>query len=229
MAIPGLTVMRAGTLEPATLAYQGNSNSVTNSASYTFTSRAIGAESSDRRVIVAWTAFAESGRSLTSLTIGGIAATLVYSNSIALPSPNTQRLYVGFAVAVVPTGTTATIALTFSASVYSCAFGWWSATKLTSSTPSATASHTLATSGTHSLSVAVPAGGIVIAQEVLWDTSGVLTRTWTGLTERYDTTAGAENNVYSGASDAFSAAQTVSITVTNPSAADSIAVAAAWR
>ena len=77
-------------------------------ASYTWTGMAIGAAASDRWVIAALLINNNGAQYLASVTIGGVAATLLYS----APAAGTARVRFEFWAANVPTGTTANVAVT---------------------------------------------------------------------------------------------------------------------
>lgn len=74
---------------------------------YTFTSVAIGAATDSRRVIIGAAARAATNRTLSSVTVNGSAASVVYAPT------TTNGTSTGWAVAHVPSGTTATIAATW--------------------------------------------------------------------------------------------------------------------
>ena len=77
-------------------------------ASYTWTGMAIGAAASDRWVIAALLINNNGAQYLASVTIGGVAATLLYS----APAAGTARVRFEYWAAPVPTGTTANVAVT---------------------------------------------------------------------------------------------------------------------
>lgn len=99
------------------LAYQGTTNDTTNRSTYTFLSAAIGSANANRQVIVAITA-PDGTDTVSSATFGGVSATI-------LGQVTGLNCCVALAIASVPTGTTATLAVTFSNTVTSCKIGWW--------------------------------------------------------------------------------------------------------
>lgn len=152
----------------------------TNQATYTFTSAAIGVADASRRVVVAvhW-GQATNNRTLSSATIGGIAATIhSQSNPANLAS-------VAIISALVPTGTTATIVINFSGSADRCKIGVFRAVNETSASPSDTQVDTSFTSNALSVSLTVPNDAWVVAASTNATGSGI-THTWTGVTEQYD-------------------------------------------
>ncbi len=144
---------------------------------YTFTGKAIGPAAGDRYVFVGtFQGFAT--KTVSSMTIGGISASLVVSKSAA---SGTAELW----MANVPTGTTATIVVTWSGGVdIACGIGVWSATGLSSTTPVDTDTGVIS-SGTP-LVLTSTAGGFALSCGVHPQTSDLF---YSGVTEDYDTNA----------------------------------------
>lgn len=145
----------------------------TDLTTYSFTSTAIGTAAANRLVVVAGKAVSgTTGRTLSSATIGGVSATIVIQHDL-----NAGQTDLTFIIAaVVPTGTTATVALTFSGGMGRCGIGSFALYRLASTTATDTASD-----GTDvvTLDVDTVAGSIVIA--VVGDgASGVVG--WSGVT-----------------------------------------------
>ncbi len=139
---------------PKTVTYQGKAENTAGASSYSFTSQPIGAAQADRYVIVG-IGWANLGPSITSVTIGGVAATQVALNANANGS---SALY----IALVPTGTTATIAINFSSTtLLHCGIAIWSATGLTSTTPVSFGNSSA--SATPSVALTTVEGGFAIA------------------------------------------------------------------
>lgn len=156
----------------------------TNASTYTFTSAAIGTADATRRVVVvAHWAQATNNRTLTSATIGGIAATIhQQSNPANLAS-------VAIISALVPTGTTATIVLNFNASADRCKIGVFRSVNEQVASPNDTQVDTSFTSNALSVSLAVPQDGWVVAGSTNATGAGI-THTWTGVTKQYDAAFG---------------------------------------
>jgi len=88
-----------------------------NAAVITFTSKDIGAADTNRRVAVFFAASGTKNHSgITSITIGGITATVYGGNTHS----TTGSDFAGLAVATVPTGTTATIVFTIAGGGWKC-------------------------------------------------------------------------------------------------------------
>ena len=212
-------------VSPATVSKTDNALDTSDATTYTFTSKAIGAAATGRLVVVALQTLNTSAISLSSCTIGGISATII---GTATANNGSVFISTALAYAVVPTGTTATVAATWSTSTFRCYLGVWSAYGVSSSTP--TTSATSAANPSVMSSINVSAGGIAIGASNIFDVGGTGTFTWTNLTKDYDADGEGSNEQYSGASAAFASAQTgISITAT-PSAADRCCgIAASWR
>lgn len=160
-----------------------HSNSVINATSNTFTfaSQSIGTEGSRRYVVVA---VMNIGSTVTGVTIGGITATNVTGSAF---DPT-------FYMALVPTGTTATVVVTQSASVASTvSITVWSVRNIRSATAVATSTSTASPAN---LDLNASSNGVVIA--LAYSGSNGATYSWTGLTEDYEQTSGINNVPRSG-------------------------------
>ena len=156
------------------LTFQASASDIANLTTYTFSAQAIGAAAADRRVIVAVHAHGNTGITISSATIGGVAADISIQNRDASSVS-------GILIALVPTGTTADVVVTFNAGKARAAIGVWSCTGLTSNTANSTAT-SLADPTTATLTTTN--GGFCIAAVTNNDQFSTLT--WTNVTERYD-------------------------------------------
>lgn len=223
--LPGWFAGLIAAKTPASLTFIGFTEDATDLTTYSFASAAIGVADATRRVVVVvhWGESA-STRSLSSATIGGVAATI---------HAQTSGVTRGVAIisALVPTGTTATIALTFSGAMQRAAIGVYRAINETSASPTATATDTTFTGAVLDVNVNVPVNGWVVAGTT---DNGVAGRThaWVGVTKQYDTTSGeAAGIIYSGGHDTGLAAatpRTVNTTVSNATGISGAAVAMSW-
>ncbi|MCK9909403.1 hypothetical protein MXD81_09695, partial [Microbacteriaceae bacterium K1510] len=128
------------------------------------------------------------------------------------------HLCTGLYIASVPTGSTATIGVNYTAMVYRSGIGVWALYGI-----SPTAAHTPAGVAGNSLSLNIPAGGIGIAAYTLGLGS---TGAWSGLIERYDRND--TGDYITGASGEFPSAQT-GLTVSDSGGASYRSfVAASW-
>lgn len=104
----------------------------TNLSSYTFSSMAFGAAFSGRHILVMVASRASSTQTITSATIGGVTATIVYQAS---PTGTLGA----FLIAAVPTGTTGDVVINFSVAMTRCGIGVIALSDLVSTTATDTA------------------------------------------------------------------------------------------
>ncbi len=232
--LPGLIAMggkmaavSAPPVVPPVVSYIGVTHDTGNASSYSLASVAIGTAAADRIVfaLVTWASDSSTQVTISSATIGGVSATAhAHVTTVASDA-------IGSAIisAAVPTGTTATIAITLSGSGGSLDVGVLAVTGLASQTPHASSTATTA-AGACSTTVNVPAGGFVLACANFADeVSGT---TWVGATARYDesnTDGSAERTT--GASEASLTVQTgrtVSATSVNTGSNVGCMSVAAW-
>lgn len=155
------------------LSYRTSAQQTGSATTFTFTTQDIGSASSARYVVVS-TGAPNGGSAPSSVTVGGLSASLLKSQSVS--SYNTSIW-----IAAVPTGATATVVVS-TASSLSMGIGVWAVYNIMSSTAVATSG---ATGSAPSLNLTVSANGIVITSGFASDTSP--TTTWTGVTENFDT------------------------------------------
>ena len=180
-------------------------NSVSSSvaSTYTFSNQAIGTATSDRVVIVNFGSLKDTAAaySVTSVTIGGVAATKIHS-------AQTQTSWgLSSYYATVPTGTTADIVIVHSANMNRCGIQVVTTTNIGELHQVALAE---ASSGSDPLSFTVdaPAGSLVVGY--VYDT-GSSSQTWTELTENFDEQI-STTHYHSGAIKNYSSAATPTIT-----------------
>lgn len=166
-----------------------------------YTSIPIGVASVDRLVVVAVAGFnSVDARTVTSVTIGGVAATLIENNSSTLLN--------AFAYATVPSGTTATIVVTLSGVANrGQGIGVWEIKGLSSTTPLQTGSVVNTTS--INFSAATP-GSIAILAATSNNLAGV---SWTNATGDFDDQTSVMFG-WAGASAILSGPTTISVTRT---------------
>lgn len=183
----------------ASISFTDSASDGSDGTGYTFSARSLGAAASDRFIVVG-AGQRNSGQTVSSLTIGGVSASLI-KRQVGASGFNVTELW----GATVPTGTTGDITVTWSASVVRCAIAVHRIVNLTSTTPTFTVG---STTDPMSVLINVEGGGVAVA----FSYGGVNgTNTWTGLTEDVD--ALVESQCYSAASAAFSSAQS-SLSVT---------------
>jgi hypothetical protein len=167
---------------PATLSFIGGTEDPGNNTTYTFASVAIGAADATRRVVVVahWSR-ATAVVALTSATIGGIAATIHVQDGGAGVGGR-----VAIISALVPTGTTATIALNFSTAQDRAFIAVYRAINETSAGPTATASDNAVSGNQFDVSLNIPSNGWVVAGVNANQSGSGMVWSWLGITEQYD-------------------------------------------
>jgi hypothetical protein len=200
-------MVMSSVVEPVIATFQTSAVDATGATTYSFTSQAIGTAANNRIVVVAadTNGGAAGSDGVSSMTIGGISATLVKAS---LADDHCQaELW----EAVVPTGTTATVAVTWNSARGRCGIGIW-AVYNAKFTPHATAedNHVGTSSAATSVSINVPASGACIGC-VSAGAASAATFTWAGVTEKYDEVVSGLLT-HGGASDVFTTQQ-VGLTV----------------
>jgi hypothetical protein len=177
-----------------TFGYIDNAIDPSDLTTYTFSSLDFGAATAGRYIIVGIAARAVgAGRTLDSVTIGGVSATLIAN------SPVSDTNISSLAIANVPTGTTGDVVVTFNAAMGRCGIVWWRAPSLVSATPTDTGT-SAADPATDTLTVA--AGGFLV---VVAFNNGTSTCTWSNVTERLPATQ-IESTIHYSAADVVSEA-----------------------
>lgn len=211
---------RAAGIATAVLTYIGTLTSASNLTTYTFTAASIGAARTNRLVVLAVQGLTTTGRTISSVTIGGNAASVAASSA----SNNSQS---GLYYLNVTSGTTADIVVTFSGSNSRCTVHVYTITGLKSFTPVG-ADATVSTSSTSlNRTIAISKGGCAIG--VAWVGFSPSTITWTNLTKD----SGVTNEVqqFSSAS-ASGMAENAGLTITaagSGSAGPASLAVASWR
>lgn len=143
--------------------FLGSDVDATNAASYSFISQPFGTAVADRLIVVAITGRRGVSRTISSVTIGGVSASQVVFNS-GTSGLNPDFFPTALYRAAVPTGTSGTIAVTWSGGMDMCAVAHGSLIRYKSATATDTGSdHDEGGAPTPSISLNVSAGGVVIA------------------------------------------------------------------
>ena len=206
---------------PTVKTYITGASSSGYTTSYTFSSTSIGTASSDRLVVVVVEGRqAVVDRTVSSVTIGGVSATIVSATNVSGRYPGC------IAYLTVTSGTTADIVVTFSGSTGSgCAIQVYTLTSLSSTTPvdsdqsgtvASPASVTLTTSSQGALIAGVGGNG---------GATGSIS--WTGPTEDYEVSPATGFRVGSASKDNTGTSETV--TATETVATQMRLMAVAWR
>jgi hypothetical protein len=208
---------RAAAKTPS-VSYRNSYNSATNLTTYTFNASDIGTANTSRLVVVQVHGQASTGtRSVNTLTIGGTGAT---------GYQNTARLYHNSLWALaVSTGTTASIVVTFSGTMLNCLIAVYALYDLNSNIPVNSQATTATNATTISLTTSAREKGIVIGGIT---GAANATTTWTGVTERYDTTV--ESTVRSGGESVIATTNTSYSVQANTTVSGNLTlVAGSWR
>ena len=210
------------------LAFIGSNQNLTNTANYSFASQPIGVAAPTRRVVVVvgWVGTASTTNSISSATIGGVAATIHVQASDAAGG---SRPGAGIISALVTTGPTATIAVNMtSANCTLMTIEVFRQVKETAGSPHATVSDIVIASGVFSTTINIPATGTLVAGAIF----GILIPvniSFVGVTEDHET-ASLESTFRSAAGHAtglgLQAGRTVSATMTGGE--DGALVAMSW-
>jgi hypothetical protein len=196
---------------------------------YTFAGHAIGDAATGRHVLIGIGASGSAGqsdRTISSVTVGGDAATAV---GTLVTSTSTATTYAVFYIIQVDSGTTADIVVTWSGDLISTGIGVWALYNLLSATPTDTGTGVL--SGTN-IGIDAPARGVIVGYaHTQRNGAGGATHTWANLSERFDEQIDAGNSdAHTGASDAFGAAESNRLISVTFSAGTTIAITlAAFR
>lgn len=157
------------------------SSSSTDQSSYSFTNQSFGAAETNR-VVIAFCHGARQGtaQTISSATIGGVSATILKQT----PSGGT---YTSTAIigATVPTGTSGTVALTYSGSLFGCGISVMSLRNVQSLSAASSDSFSTTTSGTSiNYDLTGSVGGIILAMGGTYSGDYTGTFSWaTDLTE----------------------------------------------
>jgi hypothetical protein len=196
-------------------------HSSTNTSTFSFTSLDFNIDNPERLVVVAVNYYEfDTSVTLSTVTVGGVTPTLVTSGSRLVVGGSGSFVYSALYQAQ-PTGTSGTVALTFSRAIdYGCSVGVWSAYYLNSTTAASSAS------GNDSVNLTVQPGDAVIATATsVYDATNT---TWTNATENYDSAPNRMSR--SGASALSSTSGTLNVAAScNTSAGGVIISGAAWR
>lgn len=151
-------------------------------ANYSGTVTTGGADTNRRVVVVIHWEETTIHRTLSSISIGGVSATIHNQQG---NSGGTTGFGVAIASAIVPTGTTATVALVMSAAVTTVVASAWRLINYSTLTDSDGNANS-GSSNNISLTVSTAAGGVIVAGYTGSTGTGNTGVTWTNATERYD-------------------------------------------
>ena len=190
--------MRMSAVKDAIVAFLQANESTANNTVYTFSTENLGAAAASRKIVVSIGASTTSaGLSGSSVTVGGISATLVKAQQSS-GGNNASELW----EAAVPSGTSGDVVVTWGTGCTECGIGLW---RVLNASDTYTDNAGTPLDNTN-VSIDGPAGGIAIGSR--WTGGGASTTIWTGLTEDFDRGNLGGADQHSGASDAFETEQT---------------------
>lgn len=226
MPLDAALLLIGGGTDPVDLTHVAVGNpSGANNTVWIFSGLSMGAADADRYIIVAVHSRMNTYiPTISDVTVGGNAATLVASQKAASTAGSFLALY----IVALPAGTTADVVVTNGASVLTTSVDIFRMVGASSATASDTAGAELASSSAAvSVTLDIPAGGGAVALAAAYDGAG--TFTWTGLTEASDRVIDGDATS-SAAVDVFSAAQTGRTISADPSATPTFhgVLAASW-
>lgn len=159
--------------------YIEEKSDTTAQSTYTFTGVDFGDADSERYIIVGIsTRKAGTGGSISSVTIGGVSATITQQVTNTAGSNNST---VGIAIAKVPSGSSGSVVITLSEQFLRCGIGVWRATNLENINADDTDT-SVSTNPSGSLNIS--GAGFMIGVSKVGQSSSA---TWSGLDEDYDT------------------------------------------
>lgn len=147
-----------------------------------WTNQGIGTAAVDRYVVVMLYSNSAGQRDVTSFTIGGNTATLLFTNNANYSTARTVTHFYGL---LIPAGTTATMQANWTAAVDQSAISVYAVYGSTTPSVAQTAANNNVTSA--SVSLTIPVGGVGVGA---FGSGNGGTVTWTNLTEDADVNAG---------------------------------------
>lgn len=170
-------IIPAGWKPNITITYHTSSSNTTDGSTHTFNNINIGAANTNRLIVVTCHGESTSTIQISSATIDGGSATIVANCPVAQQTG-------GVISRIVPTGTTISIAVTWTASASRGAIGVWSISGWSSSTAHDTHAASVSTSTTHTVTLDLPKRAVAIAGATL--NNGSFRHSWDVGVERYD-------------------------------------------
>lgn len=204
----GIIASAIASIASPSVAFQESRVDPVGGTTVTFTGVNIGTASASRRVVVA--VGSRSGTP-TGCTIAGVTATLDGSDA----SPNQSYIY----SAVVTTGTTGDIVVSFPGGSPRCGIGVWALENASPTGQTGTAANNA------DMNVTTSVGDVVIASAYEHGTNGS-TATWTGATERYDETV--ETDMTHSGADVIATGTTTTVRVAFSATTGAACIAVAY-
>lgn len=183
---------------PFSLTNTATAVNTTNLTTYTFSTQALGAGGRGRRYTVVAVGYSDSSAAtISSLTVGGLAASVVSDGVTSASARNLTGGVTGAAIYIVETtslGTTGDVVVTMSEATFGTGISVYSLLNPSSSQATDVTVDTTDTNGLIDVSVTISSGGAAVActQQAVGGTS-----TWVGVTEDYDADSGGGNYFFS--------------------------------
>lgn len=179
-----------------TLLAEDSGVDISDTSNASVASLSIGTASATREVFALVSARDTSSTTANAVTIGGVTATL--HKNVNFPSGSGQHLTHCLCSAVVPTGTTATVAVTWSNNVQGTGVSVFALDKGSAFSVDATSANDSVTSDVDvSVSVTVASAGEAVLALSTMDDSSIRTNSWSNITE-YHHIDGDKHNHSSG-------------------------------
>ena len=204
----------------ATISFVGCTSSSSDLTTYTFTDHATGTAGARKTIVGVSGGDGATNFSVSSMTVGGAAATEVADNSASTGSLAQSAIYIKDN----PSGTTATIVVTFSEAIEDAAVCVWAAYDVSSETATDTASGFDTSGGAITLDLDVATNGVAVGMS---SSDSADSHTWTGMTERSDANQSPTHR-YSGA-DTSTAGTPFATTVDETDTGDLVGTTASFR
>ncbi|MGI9142873.1 MAG: hypothetical protein ACR2IJ_06740, partial [Fluviibacter sp.] len=209
----GILGRGAGSGSNPTLSYNGWTNATPATASYTFSGVPFGTAASGRVVVIAINYALVGAPTISSVTIGGVTATLAVK-VVATSQPRMSYIY----YAVVPSGTSGNVEIVTSAAIGQLTnVISYSLYGLSSSAPTTTGvanNDTLSVSPSQSITLTPSSGGLLVAVFNCAGADAGAAATWTNATENLDALQTGTNFV-SAASATNLSGSSLTVSVTN--------------
>ena len=200
------------------IAFLQTVESITNETAHTFSAFNFGADAASRRIFI-FAVWQGTANTLTSITIGGVTATV----HVTTTSGGANCALVS---ALVPSGTSGDVVVTVGATSNRFGIAGWNVTNLTNASPTSTDSSAGATSDT--LTVDAASACIVIAGALSGSGSpGDITIS--NVTERFDVTYETIHRYVAGDANPSVADATYDMAVVWTTSTDEVAAALSWR
>jgi hypothetical protein len=190
---------------PPTVSFQDGTGNGTSLTTYTFSSMTVGSTTDPHKCVIGVGAGdGNTGKTVSSITVGGVSATVIVSHRLNFDPANIVEMWQVEGI----TATSGDVVVTWSGGMNRCTCIVYEVLNAASAVTASGADST--GSSTKSVSLSIPANGVAIG--ISGNFTGAQTTTWTNLTEDYDPAASYYYAGHSSASKAVTASETPTIT-----------------